>query len=222
VTVAEDILRALRDGAAGMTDSELAGLLGKGHTHINRACHGLADQGLTIRDSSHGQIINRLAGAAPPAPEAPVPAEHPDHDWAWEGNVQSRFVTRLAATGWLITRVADTARRERGVDIVAQRDGQQLLVEVKGWPSTTYARGEMAGRPKPTQPTLQAAHWFAEVLMSLIRRGAKPGQTLAMGLPDMPRYRTLLGEAGWALERLDITIYLVTPDGTVREWEREN
>jgi len=32
--------------------------------------------------------------------------------------------------------------------------GRRLLVEVKGWPSTTYASGERAGLPKPTQPTL--------------------------------------------------------------------
>jgi len=222
MTVAEDILRALQDNAAGMSDSELAGLLGKGHQHVNQACRGLADRGLIIRDNSRGQIINRGSGTAPPAPEAPASTESPDHDWAWEGNVQSQVVTHLAATGWSITRVADTGRREQGADIIAQRDGHGLLVEVKGWPSTTYARGERAGQAKPTHPALQATHWFAEVLMSLIRRGAERGQTLAIGLPDMPRYRTLLGEAGWALDRLDIRIYLVTANGTVREWEREN
>ncbi len=96
------------------------------------------------------------------------------------------------------------------------------MVEVKGWPSSTYARGERAGQPKPTQPTLQATHWFSEALTSLIRRGAEPGSRLAMGLPDMPRYRMLLGEAGWALDRLDITVYLVAADGAVEIWEREN
>jgi hypothetical protein len=43
-----------------------------------------------------------------------------------------------------------------------------------------------------------------------------------MGLPDMPRYRALLGEAGWALARLDITVYLVTAEGAVQTWEGEN
>lgn len=120
------------------------------------------------------------------------------------------------------TPVAGTAQRERGVDIEAKRDGQQLLVEVKGWPSTTYARGERAGQPNRTQPTNQAGHWFAEALTTLIRRGAEPGTRLAMGLPDKPRYRTLLNETGWALERLDITVYLVAAEGAVQTWEREN
>jgi hypothetical protein len=43
-----------------------------------------------------------------------------------------------------------------------------------------------------------------------------------LALPDNTRYRTLLGETGWALERLDVTVYLVTADGAVREWERES
>jgi Holliday junction resolvase-like predicted endonuclease len=139
-----------------------------------------------------------------------------------EGNVQSRVATHLAATGWSIIRVADTAQRERGVDIIAERAGQRLLVEVKGWPSSTYARGERAGQPKPTQPTTQAGVWFAEGLTTLIRRGTEPGSQLAMSLPDMSRYRNLPAETGWALDRLDVTVLLVTADGAVEMWEREN
>jgi adenine-specific DNA-methyltransferase len=32
----------------------------------------------------------------------------------------------------------------------------------------------------------------------------------------------MLSEAGWALQRLDITASLVTADGAVEIWEREN
>jgi hypothetical protein len=224
MTMADDVLRAIRARPKGMTDAELAALFRKRHQHINQTCRTLADQGLIIRDHAHGGIINKVSGMAPethtrePRPLAASTAE----EWTWEGNVQSRIVTHLAKSGWNIIAVANTAQRERGVDIIAERDRQRILVEVKGWPSTTYARGERAGQPKPTQPTLQATHWFAELLTSLIRRGAERGSRLAMALPDMPRYRTLLGEAAWALERLDITVYLVTAEGSVQVWEREN
>ena len=224
MTVANDVLRALGTRPAGMTDAELATVLAKRHQHINTTCRQLADQGLIARDTSHCGIINRLLrGDAPP----PVRVIHGEpsstaSEWAWEGNVQSRVATYLAATGWSIIRVADTALRERGVDIIAERAGQRLLVEVKGWPSSTYARGEHAGQPKPTQPRLQAIHWFAEGLTTLIRRGAKSGARLALALPDMPRYRTLLAEVGWALDRLDITVYLATAEGAVEMWEQEN
>ncbi len=223
MTVADNVIRALGAHPAGMTDAELATVLAKRHPHINTTCRLLADQGLIVRDTSHGGIVNRLRGDPPPlvrvARREPSSAAS---EWAWEGNVQSRMATHLAGTGWSTIRVADTALRERGVDIIAERDGQRLLLEVKGWPSSTYARGERAGQPKPTQPTTQAGVWFAEGLTTLIRRGIEPRSQLAMALPDMPRYRNLLAEAAWALDRLNITVYLVTADGTVEMWEQEN
>ena len=222
MTVAGDVLQALSDHPTGMTDSELATALGRRHKSINQTCRILANQGLLARDSSYGGIINRLTSDPPPAiRDAPPQSTSMATQWAWEGNVQSRVATHLAATGWSIIRVADTAQRERGVDIIAEQDGQRLLVEVKGWPSSTYARGERAGQPKPTQPTTQAAVWFAEGLTTLIRRGTEPGSRLALALPDMPRYRTLLGEAAWALDRLEITVFLVDAEGTVEMREQE-
>jgi hypothetical protein len=224
MTVADDVMRALRTRPRGLTDAELAALLRKRHQHINQTCRTLADRGLITRNDAYGGIINKASGVTPErqAREPRPPSASTAEEWIWEGNVQSRLVTHLAKTGWNIIAVANTAQRERGVDIIAERDGRRMLVEVKGWPSTTYARGERAGQPKPTAPSMQATHWFAELLTSLIRRGAEGESTLAMGLPDVPRYRNLLGEAAWALERLDITIYLVTADGAVRVWEREN
>jgi hypothetical protein len=222
MTVADDVIRALGGNPAGMTDAELATMLARGHQHINQTCRLLADQGLIVRATTNGGIVNRLRGDVPPVRVAQPEPAGTASDWAWEGNVQSRGATYLAATGWFIIRVADTAQRERGVDIIAERDKQRLLVEVKGWPSSTYAHGEHAGQPKPTQPGLQATHLFAEGLTTLIRRGAAPGSRLALALPDMPRYRTLVAQAAWALDRLDITVYLVTAGGAVEMWKQEN
>lgn len=224
MTVADDVLRAVGAWPEGMTDAELAALLQKRHQHINQVCNRLANQGLIVRDGSSGQILNRITGqsAPPPLHQKPSPAASQGEEWSWEGGVQSKVVTHLARTGWNIVAVANTAQRERGVDIIAEKDEQRLVVEVKGWPSTTYARGDRAGQPKPTQPSTQAGVWFSEGLTTLIRRGAQPETRLALALPDKPRYRALLGEAGWALDRLDITVYLVTADGSVQEREREN
>jgi hypothetical protein len=223
MTVADDVLRALRARPASMTDAEIAAMLHKSHQQINQACRRLAQQNMLTRDNSRGESINKIHDGAPPtqaqgARTEPLAAAAA---WGWEGNIQSRVATYLAASGWSIIRVADTAQRERGVDIIAERDGQRLLVEVKGWPGTTYSR-ERAGQPKLTAPTLQAAHWFAEGLTTLIRRGAEAGSRLALALPDMARYRTLLAEAGWALDRLEIAVFLVTVEGTVKVWERES
>jgi len=202
MTVADDVVQALRGSATGMTDVELPAMPGKRHAPINQPCRAAAGLGLIIRDSSRGQITNRLAAGLPPQTtedESPVPVADPAEDWAWEGNVQSHLVTHLATTGWKMSAVVDTARRETGPDIIAERADSRQLVEVKGWPSTTSARGERAGQPKRTQPTLQATYWFAEGLTRLVLRGPEAGALLALALPDKPRYRSLVAEAGWAL-----------------------
>lgn len=42
-------------------------------------------------------------------------------DWFWEGNVQGRLAVWLRDQGWEDVRIADTASRERGVDILARQ-----------------------------------------------------------------------------------------------------
>lgn len=223
MTVADDVLDALCARPGGMKDTDLAKILDKNHPYINQVCRRLADQGLIAREHCYGAIVNGLNdGAAAADPQAGQGVSTMTAEWAWEGNVQSRVATYLAGAGWSIIRVADTAQRERGVDIIAERGGQRLLVEAKGWPSSTYARGEHAGQPKQTQPSTQASIWFAEGLVTLIRRGGTPGAHLGLALPDIQRYRTLLDEVEWALGRLGITVFLVSAQGAVEVVEREN
>ena len=98
----------------------------------------------------------------PPGPEAlvdaAVDAVIPDHEeeWFWEGNVQAMVVGHLAGSGWRIRRVANTASSEHGVDIEADRQGERLVIEVKGYPGRTYARGERRGEAKITPAAAQA------------------------------------------------------------------
>lgn len=80
--------------------------------------------------------------------------------------MQAAVVRHIAAEGWDIRRVADTASRERGVDIEAVLDGTQLLIEVKGYPSTTYASGDRAGETKRTSAPLQARAYFSHALLA--------------------------------------------------------
>jgi hypothetical protein len=75
----------------------------------------------------------------------------PMPDWFWEGNVQEALAGYLEGKGWSIRSLADTAARSRGIDIVAVRGSTQLLVEVKGYPSTTY-KGADEGPTKTHAP----------------------------------------------------------------------
>lgn len=137
-------------------------------------------------------------------------------EWHWEGNVQAAVVAALVRAGWTIRRVADTALRERGVDVEAILDGRTALIEVKGFPSTFYAAGERAGEPKPTNPRLQAKHWLADAVFATLRlRSAQAAALVAIAVPEHPRYRTLVAEIAPALDRLAIAVLVVGQDGAV-------
>lgn len=139
-------------------------------------------------------------------------------EWYWEGHVQDRVQDHLIREGWMLLSSADTASQETGVDLVMERDGQRLNIEVKGWPSTTYRRGPKAGQPKPTNPTVQARHWFAGALLSAaLLRDAQPDARIALAFPDFPRYRKLLARTASPFDALDLEVLLVEEDGSV-DW----
>lgn len=223
-----EVLRLLRNNPDGLTDNELAFALNRQHPHINMICRDLERQGIVRRDKTYRPLRNSLVRDAAPNPgPSSQPLYHaaptPLQDGFWEGDVQGAIVGYLAADGWKITRVADTASRERGIDIMAEREGRHLLVEVKGWPSTTYARGDRAGQPKPTLPTVQAGVWFASALHSALKlREKHPDASVSLGFPDTPRYRTLLGEIAGALRALHIGVLLVRADKSVSTWEDDH
>jgi hypothetical protein len=82
-----------------------------------------------------------------------------DGDWHTEARVQAMLIKYLRREGWEIVRSADTARRERGIDIEATREIETVAIEVKGFPGRNYADPRRAGERKKTQPTTQAKGW---------------------------------------------------------------
>lgn len=141
------------------------------------------------------------------------------NQWQFQAGTERewvRLVGHLRTAGWAIDFTADTAGRGRGEDIVASRPGRKLVVEVKGYPSTVYRDPRRAGEVKRTNPTLQAKHWYAEVVLKLMRlRSLRPGVELAMALPEAPRYRALLAETEGSLRDLGIGVFIVTASGDV-------
>ncbi|WP_350274832.1 hypothetical protein [Kribbella sp. HUAS MG21] len=225
MTLRDDVLQLLRGSTVGMTDAQLASQLGKLHQQINQRCRQLAAEGMIVRDASSGIIVNRLNGSEPVAtapqpstvasaqPSAGAPVV-PDRGWPHESAVQGALVGWLAQQGWRILRVADTEIQERGTDVIAQRGGTKLLVEVKGYPGTTYARGAKAGQPKPTPPTLQASHWLANALLKAMRmRGADSEARVVIALPDFPRYRRILTEIEGSLSGGALEAWLLDEQG---------
>jgi hypothetical protein len=130
--------------------------------------------------------------------------------------VQARLVTWLARQQWQLHRVANTASREQGIDILATMQGRTLAVEVKGYPSRSYADPRRAGQVKPTNPPVQARHWYAQALMkAMLMRDEHPTYEIAVAFPDMPTYRSLHQRTRTSLAALGITTFFVARDGTV-------
>lgn len=167
----------------------------------------------------------RLPGArprstnAPSIRPAPVPAAAPvAQGWTWEGSIQVAVVSWLEAAGWTIEKVADTTSGEHGPDIVASTGSRRLAVEVKGYPQPTYARGARAGEPKKWHPAAQARTYFGTAIhVALIMRDSLADTEVAIALPDVPGYRSLLEQVHASLAELRVRVFLVSANGSVRE-----
>lgn len=137
-------------------------------------------------------------------------------EWSWEGNVQGAIARFLVAEGWQEPKAANAEIQGRGVDLETWLDERHLVIEVKGFPAKVYAAGPKAGKPKPTQPTLQASHWFSHALLSaLTMRSRYPAAEVAIGLPNVPRYRSLLQQTDDSLRQLGIGVLLVAESDKV-------
>ena len=177
------------------------------------------DRGMYRRlaiDEVHEPVLSSVTASHGIAKVSPV-SEPADPDWFWEGHVQSYVVSGLASSGWRIVSVANTQTRATGTDVVAEKDGRRLHVEVKGYPSSTYARGDRRGQPKPTHPATQARHWFAGALLkAAMLRGDHPSDGVAIGLPVFETYLSLVRRISSTLLVASIDLIWVDQSGDVR------
>lgn len=151
-----------------------------------------------------------------PSPEPAPAAVELEGEWHTEENTQRLIVDRLRSTGWKIMRTANTATGEHGVDVVAQRNGETVGIEVKGFPSKTYAKGPKMGELKPTSPTTQARHWFAHALLAAMKlRDAEPSWLSVMAFPDFPTYRRLYTQTSTSLSACGIEVWTISEDGGI-------
>lgn len=164
------------------------------------------------RDGSTS-VATQTPASGPAQREATAPGDGP---WHTEARVQATLVNALVADGWLIVSQANTATKERGIDVVASRGGVVAGVEVKGFPTTTYADPRRSGEAKPTQPSTQAGHWYSQAVVAAMRlRTRHPEFLSVIGLPDYPRYRTLFAETRGSLDAAGIHLWWVHASGAV-------
>lgn len=206
MSLAEQVLAFLAGLPEGATDRQIFDAVGaKYYQQINARCRLLAEKGLIERREVDGVIRNFHKNLSPGTAEARAEPAIPDKKWYWEGNVQAKTVRHLVQLGWDITRVADTASKEPGKDIIATLKGKRLWVSVKGRPE---------GTPR-TNASTQARHWFESAIFDLICwRGDDPEAQLALAVPEYGTYRNLANRVRWLLSTLDSQIFWVQEDGT--------
>lgn len=195
---------------------------------------------VTFKRVNSGSVVAKSESGMKPAPKAPPSpewarptdtaptivedesdeedaseAETPT-DWFWEGHVVDAVERHLRETGWHIVSKADTASKQRGIDLHAERHGVQLLVEAKGYPSKGYRDPARAHEIKPTTQSNQAQHWFSHALLKVMRLQTEfPMAIIAIAIPDFPRYRTLLRETESAIRKLGVSVLIALEKGGV-------
>jgi Holliday junction resolvase-like predicted endonuclease len=196
-----------------------SGRIGRGE--IGQCCYcGLLKKVSWTRSTEFSLTSTDKTETAPDAGEsvALIGAKQNTRPWYWEGNVQSVLCEQLKREGWMITSFANTETKESGIDVVANRSGRVLMVEVKGFPSTTYDHGEKRGLPKPTQPTSQARQWYSHALLSVMKMLEKhPDAKIALCFPEFPTYQKLINSTRSPLIKLGIGAFFVSSTGKVTE-----
>jgi len=135
-------------------------------------------------------------------------------EWFEETNVSRKIKNALESVGYRITKFNED-KREKGHDIEAIKEGLEIIVEVKGYPSDKYVSGPNEGKKKPTNPNLQAKHWFGEALLALLMAKSENSDCkIVIGLPDFRKYRNLLDKIKFVMEKLEIGYILVDEKGT--------
>ena len=127
-----------------------------------------------------------------------------------EDAVINLLCEHLTADGWKI--VSKALPDQRGTDGVATRAGARLEVEAKG-EGSSKAHTARFGQPFNQA---QARVHVGEAVLKALAVVAEGKAHAAIALPDGRRHRSLVEPVRPALERLEITVFWVREDGTVR------
>jgi hypothetical protein len=212
MTTRQRIILFLQSHPEGIDDDELAKALDlKARQQANMRCRELEKEGLVNRRQVDGKIHNFWAGKTIESVQLVTPIlQNPQNylpkyeHWFWEGNIQTKVINYLTTQGYQIHSSADTASHQRGIDIVAEKDGKPFWVSVKGYPQGTDR----------TNPSVQAGHRFKQAIFDIIEyRERDKNVLLSVALPDYPRYHALAQKITWLKPVADFSYFWVNEFG---------
>ena len=144
-----------------------------------------------------------------------------DDDWFWEGNIQERVIEHMKSEeGFSILSPGMPMPSEQGVEVLAQRSNDGVtthrLVVVRGWPSTMYTRGSLAGQHRTSRPEVIARGWIAQAVLDIaLGRGGDPDVEMALAIPAMASYVRYLQRLRWFMAASRTSVYMVSQEGNV-------
>jgi hypothetical protein len=145
------------------------------------------------------------ARSEPAAPTCGPPPFDVLQAWSRVANVQALVADWLVRRGATL-RSATLDGQGPTRDLVASLDGDDVHVEVTGWPADG-AR---------THPTTIAGDWFSGAEQAAAqRRRAHPRARIVIALPDTRRYRSLTEQRATSLAGAGAEVWFVDPAGSV-------
>ena len=157
------------------------------------------------RDGPRG-VTPTTSQSEPEAPTCGPPPFDALQAWSRVANVQALVADWLVRRGATL-RSATLEGQGPTRDLVASLDGDDVHVEVTGWPADG-AR---------THPTTIAGDWFSGAEQAAAqRRRAHPKARIVIALPDTRRYRSLTEQRATSLAGARAEVWFVDPAGSVQ------
>jgi hypothetical protein len=129
-----------------------------------------------------------------------------------ENQVVDATAEALAAHGWRLKQKLTT--KQQGVDIILERDGQELHVEAKGYTSSKE------GTTRYGQPFSggQLFDHTSKAIYKALKVASGGIDIAAVALPDDPKTKLLVGDVKVALDRMGVLVIWVDhEDGSTAE-----
>jgi hypothetical protein len=118
-------------------------------------------------------------------------------EWLTENDIVDAMAKHLSADGWRITNTCRTT--EQGIDLIAIRDNERLVLEAKGGTSSKEGTRRFA---KGFSPGQQADHVAKAVFVACKLRSREPESRVAIAFPDTPTHRRCILDVERVFKRL--------------------
>lgn len=129
-----------------------------------------------------------------------------------ENEVVESITKYLQNNGYDVLQSLNTS--DKGVDIIAKKDGKMLYIEAKGATSSKEGSSRYGKGFSKNQVQI---HIAVAVLASIKILSSKKDATTGIALPDNQDHRDLISAISPVLKRLKIIVYWVNNDSVAEE-----